>query len=249
MERSSRVGIFVVLCAVVISSSVFASGFMGPPKSELEKGQFSFGFDYSYNDMALELGEGRGTGVSNRTVKDWKSDSLTARFGYGLADDIDVSFLLGGVRMRYDDVGERFGGDEEWAYGFGTKVTFCKSDKWTWGGLFQMSWYEAEGTWSGPGWTGDADVDYWHLQIAVGPTYEIADNLSIYGGPFWQCIDGEKKYTEPGGWWEKYDIDAASNCGGFLGMQFDICENTLFSVEYQFTSDDDILGMGLFWLF
>ncbi len=248
MNRSRSVEIFAVLCVFVVSSSVFASGFMGPPKSELGKGQYSIGFDYSYSKGALELGEGKGTSISNRTVKKWKSDALTARFGYGLTDGIDVSFLLGGAQMRYSDVGERFSGDEEWAYGFGTKVTLAESEKLTWGGLFQMSWYEAEGKWSGPGWVGDSDVDYSHIQIAFGPTYKLSERLAIYGGPFWQCIDGEKTWKAPGEW-EKYDIDAASNCGGYLGLQFDMGENALLGVEYQLTSDDDILGLSLSWLF
>lgn len=247
--KARNVLVFAVLCCVVCGNSVFASSFMGAPKAGLQKGQYSIGFDYSYNDMDIEFGEGKSLGAEfNGIVKGWKSDILTARFGYGFSDTVEVAALLGGVRMRHDFGGERFSGDEEWAYGFGGKFTLCEEDNVAWGGLFQMSWYEAEGKWSGPGWIGNADVDYTHIQIAFGPTVEMFEGVAVYGGPFWQCIDGEKKYTAPGEW-EKYDIDAASNCGAYLGAQFDLTASSLFNVEYQLTDDDNILGLNISWLF
>jgi len=229
----------------LIGSSVGLSVTMGPPAAGLEQGQFGIGADYTYSHLSLEMDEGTSSiGPVSRFIADpVRTDVLAARAGYGVRDYLEVTGLLGGVRGRTGDSDDRFSGDGL-AYGFGAKATLRKQERLTWGGLFQMAWYDIDGKWRGVGWSGDADIEFWQIQVAAGPTYRLCDHASIYGGPFWQCIDGEKTYKEPG-YHERYDVDPTSNFGGYFGARINPFARTGLDVEFQFTEDDTAIGVNL----
>jgi len=74
------------------------------------------------------------------------------------------------------------------------------------------------------------------------------DSVSIYGGPFWYYLDSEKKYEKPE-WYEKYDMSNDSEFGGYIGVLVNLCENSAFNIEYQFTGDDEAFGLSALWMF
>jgi len=144
--------------------------------------------------------------------------------------------------------------------GFGTKVTFWEqTPELKWGGLFQMSWADSDGKLKLEAegeelLSADFDLDIYEIQLAVGPTYKLMENVSIYGGPFLQFINGDMdaKYTEPytGGTLKlSADVDEAAYFGGYIGLQAELIENVPFYIEYQHTAKADALGMGLLWKF
>jgi len=218
----------VVTIMVLMCSQAFGLTLMGPPKAELEQGQKSVGFNLSFSEMDLK--------VDSFTLDDVESFSYLVNLGYGVSDDWDFFVRLGLTDIEQDD----FDGDAEFAYGFGTKATFSQQDSMTLGGLFQILWSEADDTILGT----QTDVEYYEIQIAVGPTFDY-DGLSIYGGPFLHFVDGDFKVSGLG----SADIEQESEFGGFVGVQFDLVENASCCVEYQITGDAQAVCAGIVWGF
>jgi hypothetical protein len=227
MEKRKRVLLLVValMVAGLWSSAAWALRPMGPPMAGLEQSQMSVGFDFSWSEMNLE--------VEGDTVDDVESIAYLAKLGYGIADNWEAFIRLGIAGIDIDD--PDFSGDDQFAYGFGTKVTFAEGDPLTWGGLFQMDWTKSEDE--------DAEIDAFEIQIAVGPTYQM-EGMSIFGGPFLHFVDGE--VDEPGG---THDVKQESEFGGYVGAQFDIAENASCHIEYQITGDASGIGAGIVWRF
>ncbi|TET88118.1 MAG: hypothetical protein E3J46_05515 [Desulfobacteraceae bacterium] len=130
---------WVTVLVVVLGSSTLAVGLtpMGPPRAGLTKGQYRVGLDYSYSEMDLKL-----SGYGFSWTADVEANMLFGNFGYGISDKWEGFVRLGFANVEAED----FDGDNEFAYGFGTKLTFAEQDAVTWGALFQIGWFEGEDT-------------------------------------------------------------------------------------------------------
>lgn len=84
------------------------------------------------------------------------------------------------------------------------------------------------------------------LRLAIGARYTIRKWLVVYAGPFWHYIDGEKHYTERApvpGYEEKFDVEARSNWGGFIGAEASLSEVIRLAADLQLTAHDWIIGL------
>jgi hypothetical protein len=227
--------IVVLLVFAFCSVPSFGLSLMGPPKAGLDQGQYRIGLDYSHGEMDLEFSGG---GASE--TGEVESDMIFANLGYGLAETCEGFVRLGVSSIEV----EGFDSGSEFAYGFGTKITITEQDAVTWGGLFQISWFEGDDTVDGI----DVDIDAYEIQIAIGPTYE-ADKMRIYGGPFLHLVDGDGKLEAViPGWGAvsgNFDVEQESEFGGFFGAQFNIADNSNVNVELQFTGDAWAIGAGV----
>lgn len=196
------------------------------------------------------------------TIKDFKTNNVYFNFGYGFTDNLDAFVRLGATAADFGDSiwqdTEKYDGDADLTIGAGIKATFYDDDKLKIGGLIQTSWAEYDGELYAPHWsTPDiVDISMAQVQIAVGPTYELNDNVSIYGGPFWHYtigdLDVEVNEEVGGGILNSYfswDIDDSSTFGAFVGTRIEINENTSFNIEYQRTADSDAFVAGFHWRF
>lgn len=243
-KRMLMLGV-VLMVAGLWTSAALALTPMGPPMASLKQGQSSLGFDFSYSETDVEVS---GLGISE-TLDDVESFTYLANLSYGIADNWEAFIRLGLAEAEF----EEFKGSSEFAYGFGTKVTLGKQDALTWGGLFQMTWAKSDDSLTGhlPGYgivTADLEIDFYEIQIAVGPTYELNDTTSIYGGPFLHFIDGDLDVSVLGVT-GSLDVEQESEFGGFVGTQFDLAENTSCCVEYQLTNDAWAICTGIVWRF
>lgn len=241
--------IVLISCVLVgiLCSTAMAGAPMGPPTAGLKAGQSRVGFDYAWSEADVELSYG---GVSV-TAEDAESNVYLFNLGYGISDDWEVYLLLGGANSEQ----EEFHGDYGFAYGFGTKYTFARDDKLSWGVLFQMNWTKSEDEIENLDLTDfglgvidvDMEADFYEMVIAVGPTYEM-EGWRIYGGPMLYFLDGEFdiKATGVSG---SLDVEQESEWGGYVGTQIDLAENCLLYVEGQFTSDAKLVGAGIYWKF
>ena len=277
MEKRILLLVVFLMVAGLWSSSALALPPIGPPKAGLDKDQYSAAFEYGYSDMELEGSyklklEAPTVPLSYSEkrkvdIDDFKSSMFFGNLGYGITDNWEAFVRLGAADVD--------GGDERefghgFAYGFGTKVTYAEEDALTWGGLFQMTWFnpgdidasydEDFGGGDSVTASGDIEVEWWEIQIAAGPTWQMNDSLCIYGGPFLHFVDGnaEQKYTGtatiggtdyPGTIKETIDMEVGSNFGGFVGAQFDIAENASWNIEYQLTGDAYAICTGIVWRF
>jgi len=231
MEKRKRMLLLVValMVAVLWSSAAWALRPMGPPMAGLEQGQYSVGFDFSYGKMNIEADGG--------TIEDAESSAYLANLGYGISDNCEAFIRLGFAGFDVDDPDKDFEGDNQFAYGFGTKVTFAENDALTWGGLFQMDWTKSE--------DGDVEIDVYEIQIAAGPTYQM-EGMSLFCGPFLHFVGGDVTGTPDG----DFDLEQESLFGGYVGAQFDIAENASWNIEYQTTGDDAYaICTGIEWRF
>ena len=225
----------IVTIMVLMCSQAFGLTLMGPPMAELEQGQKSVGFDFSYSKMDIKVSA---FGLSG-TFEDVESSTYLVNLGYGINDSWDAFLRLGLTDIEYED----FDGSSEFAYGFGTKVTFSQQDSLSWGGLFQITWSEADDTVLGI----KDEIDYYEMQIAVGPTYKM-EGLSIYCGPFLHFIDGDIKESGPG-YSITGDLEQESEFGGYVGLNAELAENTDWQIEFQITGDAYAICTGIGWRF
>lgn len=276
MEKRILLLVVILMGVGLWSSAALALPPIGPPKAGLDKDQLSAAFEYGYSDMDLKgTGELKaeaptapwsGSFKWEGEIEDFKSNMYFGNLGYGITDNWEAFVRLGAGDLELEDELE-FGSGFAW--GFGTKMTFAQEGALTWGGLFQMTWFNpgdedviADETWNGDSLTasGDLEIDWWEIQIAVGPTWQMNDSICIYGGPFLHFVDGnaEGKSTGtaniggtdyPVSAKESVDFEEDSVFGGFVGAQFDINENTSWNIEYQLTGDAWAIGTGIVWRF
>ena len=241
----------IVIMLLALCSQAFGLTLMGPPKANLEQGQFSAGVDYSFSETDVEVS---GLGLTE-TLKDAETNMIFANFGYGIVPNLEAFVRLGASKTKFED----FSGDTEFAYGFGIKTTFAQEGDLTWGGLFQMSWLNSEDTdtlfFEGHTITGKQEFDVYEIQIAVGPTYKY-NNISFYGGPFLHLVNGDYDWsgtvTGPivnGTGSFSFDVEEESKFGGYIGLDAELNENVNWVIEYQMTDDAHSISTGLRWKF
>jgi len=256
MKKMLLLAITPVVVSLCVSSAL-ALPPMGPPAAGLEEGQFSGGVVHSYSKMDLRLNHGRSPGGGpNLTMDNLKRHYVLANLGYGIMDNWEGYLLIGGGAAR----GKESGGiryktntptlGNGYVFGFGTKATFVEEPVIKWGGLFQLLRAQADGRAKVAGGSWKADTELWEIQLAVGPTYQLNEKASIYGGPFFYIVDGRftaKNRATPAR--ICYDIDEGSSFGGYIGTEIKVTNYAAFHVEYQHTAAADAIGMGLIFRF
>ena len=278
MEK--RIALFAVTFMIVgaSGSAVLALSPMGPPKAMLGQDQWAAGIDYANATMDLEAS---GTDIidivydpelhittrkSKCNIKDLESNIVLGRVSYGISDNWDAFLRLGvadakgDIEQTYPDgaTPEKFKGFDGgfgFAWGLGTKVTIWENENITWGGLLQMTWAEPDdgsiSLSSDTEFTGDAEIEFWEVQIAAGPTWRIDDSVSIYGGPFLHFVDGDLDISGETtlldsriGLEASGDIEEKSQFGGYVGASWEVNEGTSCFIECQFTGDAWGIGLG-----
>jgi hypothetical protein len=248
MEKKKLALVAVILLAGLCCSEAFALSPMGTPTAGLSQGRLALGAEYSQSELGIDFDFSSATApMPDFTKTKFGLDMITGRIGYGLTDTWEAFGNIGEADVDSSEDMEKHSADGM-VYGFGTKVTFLQMDKLKLGVSAQAKWAELDGDATGPGWTGDLELDIMQIQLVAGPTYELMEQVCIYGGPLWYYLDGEKRYYEPG-WYEKYDMSNMSDFGGYIGGHVGLGDNINFNIEYQFTGDDDALGLNLLWMF
>ncbi len=208
----------VGLLVAIMSVSAFGAGFLGTPTAELEKGQWSAGFSYTFIDMDLDtikltekweyfdlgsgLGDSSGVDKFKLDMKDVKTQRYYGTIGYGVADWCEVFVQLGFADVKgktRDDPpdGDDWEGhnfDNDFAWGLGTRITFYEQNNIRWGTSVQMNWLDTSVDYkdAGAGWTEKQQIDFetFDLLIAVGPTVDMG-GWKLYGGPFYYYLSGD----------------------------------------------------------
>ena len=277
MEKRIALLVVGLIGVCFFSSTVLALSPMGPPKASLGQNQWAVGIDYANETMDLEASSRMVTTQMDdppfvypnkvkHEIEDMKSNIILARVGYGISENWDAFVRLGmadgeaEIEQTYSNGDtEKFKGYDGnfgFAWGFGTRATFWQDNKVTWGGLFQMTWVAPDSSdisLSGdPEFSGDAEMEMLEVQISIGPTWEAADNFSVYGGPFMHFIDGDLDISYntvlEGGLEERVkssgDIEEKSQFGGYVGASWDVREDIACYLEGQFTGDAWGIGLG-----
>ncbi|MCX5637031.1 MAG: outer membrane beta-barrel protein [Planctomycetota bacterium] len=252
-----RTKLMLFMVVVMVCGSVaLALDPMGPPKAGLQKGQFSFGIDYSYSDMTI--GRIPGNTWTDSTKKVAEIDEMHkvyANIGYGLSENVEGFLRIGAGSPEVDRLGgstawESDGGHWDAILGGGVKATLWENEQVAWGILAQYSWGELACDQKEIGGTDrqEIELDLTELQLAFGPTVSVCDWLSVYVGPFLHIIDGSYMDNRDGDVATK-SIEEESMFGGYLGAQIKVANNTNLNIEYMATPDADAFAASLIWKF
>ena len=275
-RKPQLAGAITVLC--FCCSASFALDPLGSASDKLGKGQFGIGVDYSVSDMDL-VAKGR----SNLAISNVTTGSLIgvlseqqrldldgvevhkayANLGYGITDNLEAFLRLGAADADWRD-----DGDSHFSFGMRTGITFYQKDAFQLSALAQYSWVESE--FGSLPWATEAGgipyqlamsgrLEMHEIQIAMGPTYELTEGISLYGGGFFHFMDGSldlKGSTTTTGVPQlrydldsSYDIDRVSELGVYIGARIGTADKISYSIEYQHTNSSYATAMRLLWKF
>ena len=165
-----------------------------------------------------------------------------------------------GVPQEYslDSLDSDFG----FAFGVGTRGTFCRSGPWAFGGLVQATYFmpgdsdidtpirSGERAWCR---SGMPNFDFWEAQVSLAASYQV-DTLRLWAGPFLQFVmgdldrDGEVLFDGDnlGDTFDaSSDLQQESEIGGHFGGDWSINQQVDLWVEGQVTGDSWFVGVGL----
>lgn len=243
-------------------STAFALDPMGPPRAGVTKGQFSFGADISYGEADLELTGGKwvnpntdptaGT-LRDRTINDFEATKLYATAGYGFAKNWEAFLGIGAAKSEFGDdlwnAGEDFDSGIGLGVRGGAKTTILEIPDYDLqlGGLVQLSWASYDGKLVTSQQVGPdfVELEPIEMQVAVGATYLWADGFIVYAGPFLHYIWADVEQLDVTGFENTWDIDEGPTWGVYLGALLDLTEDYVVNIEYQQSSDANVLCAGL----
>jgi len=260
------------LILLMTSGRSFALDPLGPPMASQKKDHGNIGLEYLYSEMDLHadnlivatpLGNLQ---FPSGEIESIKMNKLYINLTSNLLDDnYDIFLRLGITNSSVDKSKNQenlsYIGDSDYncALGGGFRTTFYQSNdgKVKWGMLAQLSYatfdfdnkiYSVNGS----DISLSATVDMLEIQFAAGPTYQVTDEISIYGGPFLHFIKGSaelrgnvSEISVQG----SSDIEQTSELGGFIGLSTDLVKNTKFNIEFQHTGDAQAVGFSFIYRF
>lgn len=242
------------LLIAITSVSAYGVGFIGNPTAELEQGQWNIGFNYAYITMDLDDTTAKYDDGSTEKLKinDNNIQRYYGTIGYGLTNvwEAYVQVGIADVKARFEDPNGESSGlnfDNDFAWGWGTKYTFYKQDKYNWGASLQMNWLDTSWDASGTDWEDQVDYEAYDLIVAVGPSVDMG-GWNLYGGPFFYMLDGDFDGEEielgiPCN--SSGDLEEDSNFGGFIGAQCMMMEKYCVTTEFAITGSGWGAGVGV----
>jgi len=257
--------IFVIAVVGLCSSTALALDPIGPPVAGCKQDQFSAGFELATGEMDLEAsGPLNKSSHSGAVIDDFKSNKYLARIGYGLSDDWEIFTRLGIADAEFDGDGSypNFDSDHEFSFGVGTKKTFIDNGDVKWGAVFQFSWAEVDDKFSNQDISfangaiapyygvNKIELEWYEMQLALGPQWMVDEGIYLYGGPFLHFLEGDLD-VETGSYESRYEyeLEQESEFGGFVGCLVEIDPHIVANVEGQIMSDAWLLAVGVNWLF
>ncbi len=253
-----------VVVVGMISSAAFAIAPMGPPMAGLPQGQYAIGGGYAFSDMNLEVsGPFAPVTPGPAVLNDVQSNIYYGCLAYGISNTWNVYGALGAADAEFpgDGLAPDFQGNHKFAYAVGCKKTlFTNEENGTvWGTVFQYSRARSEDrvttTASGQTWGNgsinlpsgrpEAELQWYELQLAAGPTIPVCDGVSLYGGGLLHFLEGdlEIKYPSSSGRYE-YEIEQKLELGGYIGTQVELgSPDATLSAEFLWTGE--AWGFGL----
>jgi hypothetical protein len=274
-----KVSLSAIVVVLLLSCSVtFALDPMGSAEDKLQKGQFGIGVEYSESDVdfmakgksilaTYNITAGNLLGIQSEkqhlTLDGVEIRKAYAAFGYGITDNLEAF-----MRVGMADADWRDDGDTHFSLGLRTGLTLYEKDALKISALAQYSWAESDfdslplttvvgGTPYPLVMSGSLSLH--EIQISMGPTYELTDGISLYGGGFFHLMDGSldlKGSVTTSGLPQfrydmdsSYDIDQVSELGVYIGTRIKTTNNISYSIEYQRTDSADAIAMRLLWRF
>lgn len=243
----------IIMVVGMFSTTALAIAPMGPPVSMLTEGQYGAGLGFAMADQTLEV-SGPLTGLTGDGEIDVESMMYYASLGYGISDTWSIGVALGLADAEFDgDPGSSdFDGDTEFGFALQTKRTLHDNGTDTkWGTIFQYCRGSSEDKPSGSSnsfgdgaftpATGDKiELDWYEMQLALGPAVQVSEDVCVYGGPFLHFLEGDVKVQRS----KEYEIEQRLELGGYIGALVNMGSGASLSAELLFTGEAWAFGIG-----
>jgi opacity protein-like surface antigen len=147
--------------------------------------------------------------------------------------------------------------DDNLFIGGGAKWTLAKAENFSWGFLTQVSWANLdfdEKRYSIGGYSVrfSTELEIVEVQIATGPTFDLTENISFYGGPFLYFLNGDadlEGMIDGLAGTVTTELEQESIIGGYIGTEIRVVPNIAIGIEYQEVSGSRGIGGQLAWRF
>jgi len=201
----------VFLLTLSLALPALAVDPLGPPRNDLEQGQWSLGAVASsgYEDYEGRIYSSAFSGNEVIKINNLKTKKYLARIGYGPDEYWDIfaemgttSHSIGNVDGEDDPIVDHLSGtDSDLSYGAGIRFTIKQYEDIVWGGIARIGYSYSDFDEQAFKMSGCLNpsvrgkIDLFTAQLVVGPTVKITEDCSLYGGGFWNYGSGELKYS------------------------------------------------------
>ena len=257
--------IIVTIGVMLMSTQVLAFDLMGPTTSRLkDSGKASVGVEYVWSSMEIDAEGISALDLTSDTIDDFEIDKVTANLALGMGRGSEIFFRFGVADAGPDnnndwgDIPDNIGSsDEVFVLGGGAKWTLYQDANFGWGLLTQLSWakYDFDGKSYFVGAhnvTLSTEFEITEVQIATGPTFQINNNITIFGGPFLYFLNGDADFdgTIDGSPAKvSADLEQESILGGYIGAGLELSPKASLAFEVQATSGSYGMGGSFVWKF
>ena len=245
-----------IMVVGMFGSAALALAPMGPPVAGLSQGEYNAGFGYAFSKMKLGV-SGPVNPTTGEAVLVVRSNMYYGCLGYGISDDWNIYGAAGVADADFNGEGNgtNFDGNRQFGFAVGTKKTLAENGKTKWGVLAQYSRGKSEDNMiAGSGTTlangahslssgaNDMELTWYAIQLALGPTCQVSDNVCVYGGPFLHLVEGDldvhaSRY--------EYELQQLWELGAYFGtMIYCPASNASFVAEILFTRETWGFGVG-----
>ncbi len=242
----------------MMSSAALAVAPIGPPVASLAEGQYAVGAGYAMADLEVEL-QGAGPTVGRRGWQNAEVNAYYAKLGYGISDTWCAGVTLGmsGIEADADEIpvaGKDFDGDNKFMYGLTTKKTLHDNGTDTkWGAVFQYmrggskDTINSTGTAFGNGsvvfTNATVDIDWYMMQLAMGPSIQVNPDICLYGGPFLMFVEADL-HANAGFVSVEAEISERFQFGGYIGTMINLGGNAGLNLEFLLSNQSWGAGIG-----
>jgi hypothetical protein len=251
------------LFAAMIPMLATAADPLGPPKASLAPGQFSLGLEYSYADLNLERIRADGKRLPIN-IDDMNTAYLS--LSMGAAEWLEFFVRVGAITMDGDRQVEMRNYTKDWSYDYdegaiydaGLRLTLGTFRNVTFGAVASYSYADFDGGYrmdfirnsSGSisywDW-GSLDAELQQVTVALGATWPILENVSLYGGALLHHVRLTQRIQIEGNSDDEWDPmtqtsvykndDGGTMLGGYAGLEWQINERLNLAVEGSITEN------------
>jgi len=259
----------MLLSVVVVGmfcSAALAIAPMGPPMAGLDQGKYSAGIGYAHSDMTLEI-SGPVSGAGEAVINDLQSNMYYVSLGYGISNEWNIYGALGFANAEFpgDTGAPDFEGDNGFGFAVGTKRTLAEDGDTKWGVLAQFAQGKSEDTVTVPSTPGVGNpnptwgngtinlgsggrvptkLEWYEVQLAMGPTVPLSDDVCVYGGPFLHFAEGDLEVRD-GSDRDEYELEQKLQLGAYIGTLITLGDpNASLMAEFLYTGNAWGFGIG-----
>jgi len=255
-----------VMVVGMFCSASFALAPMGSPMAGPQQGQYGVGIGYAQSDMTLEVSGPDWNHGGEMVINDLQNNLYFICLGYGVSNDWELYGGIGmaGAEFPGDTGAPDFEGDNGFAFGIGTKRTLVEDGDTKWGILGQYTRGKSEdsvrvpsiGESGYPTWgngavdldvsgKAEAKLEWYEVQVAIGPTVPLSEDVCIYGGPFLHFAEADLELKDAEGYRCEHELEQKLELGAYIGTLISLGDpNASLMAEFLYTGNGWAWGVG-----